>query len=261
MERKVKLVLILVHFVVGVWANPPFDNFRSNNAANNHNQFNLSIIEGNSTIHESGNSSDDFNLPLLRTCWATVPDESLWTLKERPGFLRIKPFAQGITETIRQGKAFSQTIGYNTKGEAVGFFDTKMLSQGINTGLFFNTGETIQIIYLALNSDSSLAIHFANNDVETCYPLLSHENLLLRIRFNGISARMEYSTDGANYYQLGQTIVYGDKSSFMGSIGIFSCGFSNEGSSDVDWFYLKQEVNSSTQFAEIEKEHNSITNL
>lgn len=252
MIKQIQIILILL--VTCFWGragnngNDDFHGDITSPAVRNSVKFNYDLIAG-MNYSEQTNFSDDFNLPQLRSLWQTTISESNWSLKERPGFLRIK--GQKITDIdeFLPENTFSQKVKYNTIGEAISYIDLSNLSENSFAGLYFSS-KRINCIGVEANSQIKRLIAKVDNQVFRG-PEISGNSVVLRIKIENTKGWFEYSFDGLSYTQLGSLFQLSALSTDF--IGLYCLNESNgQGSIDVDWFYYNPKDDHVTKFAEIE---------
>jgi beta-xylosidase len=201
--------------------------------------------------NEQSNFSDDFNLPQLRSLWQSNINESKWTLKERPGFLRIKAQKIKNIDGILQENTFSQKVKYNTCGEAVCDIDLTNLSEDSNAGLYFSS-KWMNYIGIEIIGGKKTLVVSVNNEILRG-PGISGNSIMLRIKIENFSGCFEFSFDGLNYIKLGSDFKLSALSNGNDCIGFYCFNKNNEnGSIDIDWFYYNPRSDNQTKFAEIE---------
>ena len=155
-------------------------------------------------------TSDDFAAPALAPQWEWnhQPRNDCWSLDERPGFLRLRAFAQ-----LREGEFFttrnvlSQRYIRWSRGEAAARIDLAGLADGQRTGLaHFNGGKDYAC--LEIRCDSGELRLFAvrcYRDEPRCEQALGrlprgcrHVHLRTTIGFDG-TASFSWSTDGRRF--------------------------------------------------------------
>jgi hypothetical protein len=110
-----QILILLILMVICFWGrasnndNEDFHGDILGPAIRNSLKFNCDQLAGINNNDQS-NFSDDFNLPQLRSLWQSNINESIWTLKERPGFLRIKAQKVYNIDRIVNENTFSQKV-------------------------------------------------------------------------------------------------------------------------------------------------------
>jgi beta-xylosidase len=205
----------------------------------------------NSKNNDQPNFSDDFNLPQLRSLWQSNLNECEWTLKERPGFLRIKAQKINTIDEFSQKNSFSQKVKYNTNGEAVCLIDLTNLLDKTNAGLYFSS-KMMNYIGVETNEGAKTLLVSVNNQVYRG-PTISENSVAFRIKIENSRGWFEYSFDGLNYVQLGAIFNLSALSKGNDCIGFYCYNRNSEiGSVDIDWFYFNPKKDNETKFAEAE---------
>jgi|WetSurMetagenome_2_1015567.scaffolds.fasta_scaffold202415_1 beta-xylosidase len=200
--------------------------------------------------NEKSDYSDDFNLPQLRSLWQTSVKETEWTLKERPGFLRIKAQKIGSIEGIKKENTFFQKLKYNTCGEVVSSVDLTNLSENSNAGLYFHS-KTMNYIGVETNGGKKTLVVSIDSKI-SLGPEITENSVLLRIKIENYCGWFEYSFDGLNYIKCGTDFKLSTLSNDSNCIGFYCFNADDETSSiDIDWFYYNQRSDNLTKFAEI----------
>jgi beta-xylosidase len=247
------LLILLVTCFWGKASNNDKDNFHGDildPAVRNSLKFNYDQLAGFKN-NEQISFSDDFNLPQLRSLWQSNITESKWTLKERPGFLRIKAQKIKNIDGILQESTFSQKVKYNIYGEALSYIDLTNLSEDSNAGLYFSS-EKINYIGIEISGGKKTLVVSVNNEIFRG-PEISENSIMLRIKIEYFSGCFEFSFDGLNYIKLGSDFKLSALSSGDDCIGFYCFNKNNEESSiDIDWFYYNPRSDNQIKFAEIE---------
>lgn len=218
----------------------------SSPAIRNNIKFNYDLIAGINN-NEQINFSDDFNLPELRSLWCSNVDESDWTLKERPGFLRIKAQKVNNIDDFLTENTFFQKLKNNSAGEVISCFDLSNLTEGSYAGLYFNS-KRLDYIGIEANKDGKRLIAKVGNEIFQG-PFISEDEVMLRVTIENAMGRFEYSFDGLNYARLGSVFQLSVLSNDF--IGIYCLNDGNgKGSIDIDWFYYNPHNVNTTKFAE-----------
>jgi beta-xylosidase len=244
------LLILLVSCFWGVAGNDN-NNFQGDNsspAVRNHIKYNYDQVAGVSLNAES-NFSDDFNLPQLRSIWQSNIDEKDWTLKERPGFLRIKAQKSDLIDQFSPENSFFQNVKYNTSGEVISYIDLTNLSEDSNAGLYFCSK---RINYIGIVTDKGeKRITAKVNDQIFKGPEITETVVLFRIEIDKTRGWFEYSFDGLVYNHIGPMFQLSSLSNDV--LGIFCLnGRNGKGSIDIDWFYYKPQIDDKIKFAENE---------
>ena len=240
--------------VVGVWGKAantsrPSDNQSVSPAVSNSLYFNYSKIQGNGQTFEGSCLSDDFNLPFLRSEWHTQSSNSLWTLKERPGYLRLKSQSKKRRQNFLN-TTFSKLINLNHNGEAVSLIELSNSKESDETGLYLLTNEMQFIQVKTKNGNKLLEAKIGNNYYSGVQ--IDGDQIVLKLQVQSGRAWFEYSTDGLNFQRMGQSFSLNTiNASQPGHVGLFYLNKKgNGGTIDIDWFYLSQDE-MATQYTEV----------
>jgi beta-xylosidase len=251
-----QILILLILLVICFWGkanNNGNDSFHGDipgPAVRNSLKYNYDQIAGIKN-NEKSDYSDDFNLPQLRSLWQTNIKETDWTLRERPGFLRIKAQKNGNVAGIEQENTFSQKLKYNTSCEVVSSIDLTNFSVNSNAGLYFHS-KTTNYIGVETNEGKKILVVSINNKILQG-PEIIVNSVLFRIKIENYCGGFEYSFDGLNYVKFGADFKLGTLSNDNDRIGFYCFNSNNESCSiDIDWFYYNQRSDNQTKFAEVE---------
>jgi beta-xylosidase len=241
---------------VYVYAGDRSDKIRGENcvdpAVKNSIKFNYDLIDRNS-IDELSELSDDFNLPVLRSHWNPPLDQSEWSLKERPGYLRIKAQKKTTFDDIFPEGTFSQKIKLNASGEAVSMVDLSSMHGNANAGLYYS-GEKINYIGIQSENGNKKLIVCIDNKIYDG-PELTGNDILLRLKIDVSKAWFEFSYNGIDYVKLGCIFKLNVGNDNNNVVGIFCLnGAGGDSSVDFDWFYFNPRVDSTIHYAETKSE-------
>lgn len=237
--------------VLGKAANTarPEDNQPISAAVCNSLYYNYSKVQGNFESEERTNLSDDFNLPFLRPDWLTQSKTSLWTLKERPGYLRLKSDRKrNVNKLINH--SFAKAINLNQDGEAVSLIELSNCKESDESGLYLKTDEVQFIQVETINGIQHLEAQIGNKHFSGAS--FNGTQVIFKLQVQRGIAWFEYSTDGLAFQPFGQPFALNaTNSQQMGSVGLFCLNKKgNGGTIDVDWFYLSQD-NPAIQYTEV----------
>jgi beta-xylosidase len=252
MVKQIQILLILL--ITCFWGrasinvNGDFHGDIQSPAVRNSLKFNYDQLAG-SQNNETTNISDDFNLPQLRSNWKSNINESDWTLKERPGFLRIKAQKTIDIDKFSSENTFSQKVNYSTYGEAVSFIDLTNLDEDSNAGLFYSS-KGINYIGVETDKKGKKLVVNVNNEVING-PEISENFVLLRVKIENAKGWFEYSFDGMIFNKLGSEFQISALSNGNDCLGLYCLNKNNgKGSVDIDWFFYNQRNNDVIKFAE-----------
>lgn len=149
--------------------------------------------------------SDDFETPTLGLTWQWNhnPDNTLWSLSERPGFLRLK-----TDKTVQSIFEARNTLTQRTEGpgcQGVAVMDVAHMKEGDHAGLAAFCAETGTIEVIVENGRKYLVM--TDREKETARTELTTDRIFLRMEcnFTTDTARFSYSTDGEEWISLGNT--------------------------------------------------------
>jgi beta-xylosidase len=221
----------------------------ANSAVRNSVKFNCDLITEEGSVEYSP-FSDDFNMPLLRANWNSESITDGWTLKARPGFLRIKAQRINSGEDINTEKTFYQHVTLNACGEAVGLIDLSSLEEGTHAGLYFSSVGVNYIGVYKQDGEKRLRVRISDKTIEG--PMVTDNTLLLRVAINVSKAWFEYSLNGVDFSKLGDMFQLSALSGINHSIGFYCLNVENDNCSvDIDWFYFNAKVDDTIRFSEV----------
>lgn len=242
------LSILLIGIVLAASENRPVDVSNSaNSTIRNANHYKLNKLSGKSNIKEDTNFSEDFNLPILRSNWSSKSESSYWSLKERPGFLRLKSQQKDIKHII--SNSFSKEIEFNSICDATCQIDLSNLKEGNETGMYFSN-KNLNYIQIRISKGIKKLELVINNKVYEG-PDVEVSDIMFCTRIETTKAWFEYSIDGSNFIKLGEAFVLNASHKRSDNIGVFCFSQSENGSADIDWFYFKQKESSTVKFAEL----------
>lgn len=253
----IRHILVLVSLLV-VCNLGKADNKVENNSIDDHTssairnslKFNYDLISGNS-IAESSDLSDDFNIPTLRSHWEYRLKEGEWTLKDRPGYLRIKAQKISKVEDIRPENTFSQKIKSNIVAEAVTMIDLSGMDDHTCAGIYCRSSVINFIGIQAQNGKRNLTVTVSNNVFTG--PEVTENTILLRVKIDVSKAWFEYSFNGIDFTKLGDQFQVTTMTGSEGLIGFYCLNDIDENCSvDIDWFYYNPKVDHTVRYTEIE---------
>jgi len=250
----VKQILIsLILLITCYWGiagnnNNCFQGDHSSPAVRNNIKFNYDQIAGIKNEKQS-NFSDDFNLPQLRSIWQSNIDEKDWTLKERPGFLRIKAQKFSLVDQFSPDNSFIQKVKFNTSGEVVSYIDLTNLAEDSNAGLYFSSKRMNYIGVETIKEGNRITAKV--NDQIFKGTEISETTIIFRIKIDKTKGWFEYSFDGLVYNQIGPVFQLSPISNDI--FGLFCLNERNgKGSIDIDWFYYYPQIDNKIKLAENE---------
>jgi beta-xylosidase len=247
----VKQIFITFFFIfICFWGKAERDNIESKTSpcARNNLKFNYDLL-ANQQAEVSYNCTDDFNLPILRSSWQTIMDEDYWTLKERPGFLRVKANKVEDSQDVFLSKTFSQKISKNTIGVAITYLDLSQLNNETRAGLYVK-GEHNNMIGVQMDSGLKKIFVSINNTLE--YGIeIENDAVIFRLNFDVDNAWFEYSFDGVDFTKIGESFLINTKPLIHDLIGIYCYSrVAEESFADFDWFYFDTKYDTALKYAE-----------
>jgi beta-xylosidase len=201
-------------------------------------------------------ASDEFerkpgepSLPLVWQ-WNHNPDNSLWSVSERKGFLRLKTGRIDTSFVKSRNTLTQRTIGPVSSGFAK--LDVSNLKEGDFAGLSALQRKFGQVGVKKVNGKNHIFMVSAQTDkpVELQSIPLSQNEIYLKIacdfRNRTDIARFYYSLDGETWNAIGEPLKmeYTLMEHFMGyRFGLFNYATKETGGyADFDWFRIKEEL-------------------
>jgi beta-xylosidase len=153
-------------------------------------------------------TSDDFSAQTLSPMWEWNhnPDDSRWSLTERPGYLRLHP---GLADTLLHARNTLTETMQNESLEVVAHLDAAHLSNGDRAGLSAFDRSLSGVGVTRENNSLSLFFTLAGHDVAgPAVPDGSKAAVQLRVRIHDNTASYSYSLDnGRSFHALGHPIA------------------------------------------------------
>jgi beta-xylosidase len=151
-------------------------------------------------------TSDEFNTPRLSAMWEWNhnPDDTLWSLTQRPGFLRLHP--SGATSLKQARNTLTETM-QDESLRVTTRLDTTHLTDGVHTGLSLFDRSLSSIAIVA--GEGTRHIIFTEADHETIGPALpaGTRYIQLRAELHTDTATYAYSfDDGRTFHSLGTPV-------------------------------------------------------
>ena len=181
--------------------------------------------------------SDEFSGKTLGLQWEWNhnPDDSHWSLSERPGFLRLK--AGQADHLVTAHNTLTQIL--HGLGETItARLDVGGMIDGQRAGLVLFG---VRSPWIGVVRDEGVArLTVASAGVETAGPILRDRTVLLRAQVTADQmVRFSYSVDGKTYYDLGDPVLLAKFSWWKGSRpGLFTYGASDGGWVDINWVHV-----------------------
>lgn len=186
--------------------------------------------------------SDEFNSKKLHPqwMWNYQPRANMWSLKERPGFLRLKAYKPLIeNDFFKAGNTICQRYVKSKHVQIEIKLDISRMAIGEEAGLsHFNGGKDYCTLGIKMDENGKSIKYNLNGHFEIG-ELINTTYLWIRseINENCINSYF-YSTDGINFKQFGgrYQLKWGG---FRGDhIGIYNYNnLSEKGTVDIDWFH------------------------
>jgi beta-xylosidase len=197
-------------------------------------------------------ASDEFNrkkgeltLPLVWQ-WNHNPDNSLWSIKERKGYLRLRTGRIDTTFVQAKNTLTQRTIGPVSTGST--FFDVSKMKEGDFAGLSALQKNYGLVGVKVENGHKSIVMINASSGkpIEVQQVLLTQNNVYLKIDCDFTDkkdmASFSYSLDGKVWQPIGGTLkMTYTIPHFMGyRFGLFNYATKEIGGyADFDWFRIK----------------------
>jgi hypothetical protein len=244
-------IFLIVLFVQGIADNNSdgiCNEYIPNSAIRNSIKFNCDILESDHDVLGC-DFSDDFNLPVLRSHWNVVIESGRWSLKERPGYLRIKAQKNQSLKNISTENTFYHYIDPNTRGQVESLFDLATMGANTFAGLYFKCEKVHFIGINNVNGEKNLLVSVS--DKEYIGPVITQNKILIRVRIQLLKAWFEYSLNGTEYFKIGDEFNLVVDNYANNLIGYYCQSTANEDSSvDIDWFYFNPQLDNSVYFTE-----------
>ena len=190
--------------------------------------------------HQHPQTSDEFDRKQLglQWQWNHNPENTHWSLKERPGYLRLTPMfapdllaARNTLTQMMQYKSFEFTTRLDLAG----------MKDGVHAGLamFEQDASGVQIV----QADGARVLSFFHLDDQVKQPTQIAANvILLRVHIDGESASYSYSLDNGHSFESIGNSVQIKSSWWQGSRpSLFAYTTANSGGPghvDFDWVHI-----------------------
>jgi beta-xylosidase len=196
--------------------------------------------------------SDEFSSPTLSLewQWSHNPDDTKWSLTERPGFMRLHATPGRILKEARN-TLVKRLIGPSISGRTL--IDLSNLEEGDVTGLAM---WNLPYAYIGIRKQNGQLIPaMVNNDavIEVAQPLVDNQ-IHIKVIVNDQSfASFYYSIDNEKtYIKLGNELqLFITVSTFLGSRFGFFCyhvGNGASGFADFDYLRLESQIGPANHF-------------
>ena len=172
-------------------------------------------------------ASDEFESPALSPQWQWNhnPVPEAWSLTARPGWLRLG--ARPASDPSRAKNTLTQKL-WGDAGVVDARLDVSAMTNGQRAGLTFISGSTFGWVGVRMVGGKRL-VRWEEGEG----PALAGDELWLRGRYQGDTARLEYSLDGRTYLDTGVAFPLRFGHWKGARFGIFSYG--RDGHVDVDY--------------------------
>jgi beta-xylosidase len=172
-------------------------------------------------------TSDEFDAPALSPQWQWNhnPVPEAWSLSARPGWLRLE--ARPASDLSRARNTLTQKL-WDEAGVVDVHLDVRAMASSQRAGLTFISGSTFGWVGVRMGRGSRRVLWEHGEG-----PQLSGEEIWLRGRYAGDTARLEYSLDGRTYVATGVAFPLRFGHWKGARVGIFSYG--EQGYVDVDY--------------------------
>lgn len=193
-------------------------------------------------------TSDDFNENNLghQWMWNFQPRNEMWSLKERPGYLRLyafKPFVADRIETA--GNTLLQRSYRYGNNTAVAKFELSGMQNGQCSGLLHASGRSYFAIGVSEEDGKRLIKIISNERIEVVFEIAYSCNIIWFKSdwdFDFISS-FSYSLDGVNFKEVGDRTKLVGRDYRGDYIGFFSYNnISENGYVDIDFIHIENEV-------------------
>lgn len=190
-------------------------------------------------------TDDDFSKAELgqQWYWRFNPLMDRWSLKERPGFLRLKACApeaansSGSLDTLPN--LLSQRLMGRHGNVMTAKFDLAGLANGQEGGLHVSAYDN-HCIGVRKDTQGALALFFKSsvkgNMVVKDGPALKATDLWLQARVENGLATFFYSLDGETFTRLGDEVRLAFAGFTSNAVGFYTMNAEPKGHLDVDWF-------------------------
>jgi beta-xylosidase len=193
--------------------------------------------------HQKPQTSDEFNSADLgpQWEWSHNPDDRRWSLKARPGFMRLVPANAGDLFTARN--TLTQCM-QDDSFEFTARIDLSGMKSGVHAGIamFEKLAGGLEIV----QSGTERRIYFFHAQERTPGPVLSHSLLQLRVSVKGDEATYFFSTDDGHSFQPLGTPTQIQFSWWKGSrpsLFAYTTQKDEAGTIDVDWVHYMPRGN------------------
>jgi beta-xylosidase len=172
-------------------------------------------------------TSDESDAPALSPQWQWNhnPVPEAWSLSARPGWLRLE--ARPASDLSRARNTLTQKL-WDEAGVVDVHLDVRAMASSQRAGLTFISGSTFGWVGVRMGRGSRRVLWEHGEG-----PQLSGEEIWLRGRYAGDTARLEYSLDGRTYVATGVAFPLRFGHWKGARVGIFSYG--EQGYVDVDY--------------------------
>jgi beta-xylosidase len=172
-------------------------------------------------------TSDEFDAPALSPQWQRNhnPVPEAWSLSARPGWLRLE--ARPASDLSRARNTLTQKL-WDEAGVVDVHLDVRAMANSQRAGLTFVSGSTFGWVGVRMGGGSRRGLWEQGEG-----PQLFGEEIWLRGRYAGDTARLEYSLDGRTYVDTGLAFPLRFGHWKGARVGVFSYG--EQGYVDADY--------------------------
>ncbi len=192
-------------------------------------------------------SSDDFASPTLgkNWMWNFAPKNDMWSLTERPGYLRLyafRPLEEDKLETA--GNTLLERNYRYEKNTATAKFELHGMKNGQNAGLLHAAGRSHVGVGVMLDGEK-LCVRYVSNDKKETVALLDAN--VSEIWFKSVwnfdfVNQFYYSTDGEKFIPVGGEMKLVGRDYRGDSIGFYNYNnVSDDGYADIDYIEVISE--------------------
>lgn len=189
------------------------------------------------TSHQRPQTSDEFSGSILGPQWEWNhnPDDEHWSLKARPGYLRLTP--ANAADLLAARNTLTQCM-QDDSFEFTARVDLAAMKDGVHTGLamFEKQAGGLEIV----QSGTERRIYFFHAQDRRAGPALTAHSVQLRVKVEGETASYSFSTDeGKSFQQLGAAtqIQFSWWKGSRPSLFAYTTQKSDAGAVDVDWVH------------------------
>lgn len=151
-------------------------------------------------------SSDDFDKTVLSPQWEWnyQPRDEMWSLTEKPGYLRLKAFRPLTTDNLlTAGNTLTQRCFRTNRSEVIVKINIKNMVDGQKAGLC-HYSQTYAMLGVT-QSGKSRNVEFQTNKEKITGPIIKGKDVWIKSVWGGDGkSQFSYSTDGKKFTQFGE---------------------------------------------------------